>query len=244
MKVAILGAAGKLGRRLVESGLARGHEVTALARNFGPSPEAPLDASRLRRVVCDLRDAAALEAALAGHDALVSAAGNVGDEAEFVGLFDRVTTAAERVLGGQRRVWMMAGALVLDMPQTRRMGVSLPFTPKRYGPHVENWRRLERSPLDWALMCPGPMKPGDGQPVASGLRMSCDAMPFEIGPWARYAPPIALSLVLKSQLPRLCVPYRAVADAMINHLDPGGRFSRKRVGLGWIDPSQATPGRD
>ncbi len=243
MKVAILGAAGKLGRRLVESGLARGHDVTAIVRNLAPQPAAPSDIIRLRQVVCDLRDRAALEATIAGQDALISAAGNVADGATFRALFDGVTSAAERALGGQRRVWMLAGALVLDMPQTRQMGASLPFMPKRYWPHIENWRRLERSNLDWALMCPGPMKPGDGQPIASGLQMSCDAMPFEVGPWARYAPPIALSLLLKSQLPRLRVPFRAVADAMIDHLDPGGPFSRKRVGLGWINPSRVIRGR-
>jgi len=235
MKVAVLGAAGKLGQRIVESALARGHEVTAVARNFGPPGETVPDPPLLHRVVCDLGDTSALEAALAGQDAMISAAGNVADEHVFIALFDHIVSTAERVMGGGR-IWMLGGALVLDMPSTQRTGTSLPFTPKRYGPHLMNWRRLERSTLDWALMCPGPMKPSDAPPNFGNLRMSTDVMPFEVGGWARYVPPVALSLVLKSQLPRLRVPYRGVADAMTEHLDPGGTFSRKRVGLGWIDP--------
>ena len=177
-----IGAAGSWAKGSSRAGLARGHEVTAIARNFASPPIAPLDIPRLRQVVCDLRDKAPLEAALADQDAMISAAGNVADEHAFIALFDCVTTAAERVLGGQRRVWMLAGALVLDMPQTRRMGAKLPFTPKRYWPHIESWRRLERSTLDWALYVPWPDEARRRPPIAGGLRLSCDAMPFEVGP--------------------------------------------------------------
>ena len=130
---------------------------------------------------------------------------------------------------------MVAGAAVLDIPLTGRNGILLPFVPRRYLPHQENWRRLERSRLDWALMCPGPMSPGDDLPVSQGLRMSIDTLPVDERPWVRYAPPLALSLLLKGALPRLRVSYRSVADCMADHLEPGGRFSRKRVGIAWID---------
>ena len=72
MRVAVFGASGRTGRPLVEQALARGHEVRALAR----------DPSRLRvgheRLVVirgDVLDAAKVEEAVAGTDAVLSALG-------------------------------------------------------------------------------------------------------------------------------------------------------------------------
>lgn len=235
MKVVVLGAAGKLGRRLVASCLARGHVVTAAVRNpdrigdvLGSVP-----ATGLRVVAFDGMDPATLDAALEGQDAMISAAGTVADGPRFVDLFDRVVTSAERVLGPERRIWMLAGAGALDIPHAGRIAIGLPFVPPIYQPHLDNWRRLERSRLDWALMCPGSMVAGDDQPVPEGLEVSVNSLPFAVGAWARFAPPIALSLVMKRNLGRLRVPYRGVADVIADGLAPGGRFSRRRVGIGW-----------
>lgn len=233
MKVLVLGAAGKLGRKVVASCLARGHEVTAATRK--PVAASPSDPSNLRRALFDIHDGAALEAALGACDALVSAAGTVSEGDAFVATFDRVASAAERVLGGGRRVWMLAGAAVLDMPRTGRPAITLPFVPARYRPHLENWRRLERSRLDWALMCPGFMVADDGASAAAPLRVAVDALPFEVSPWVRYAPPIALSLLMKSRLPALTVSYADVADAIADRLEPGGPCARKRVGVAYAE---------
>lgn len=224
MKVLVLGAAGKLGGRLVESCLAHGCETVAAARS--PLPER----ANLQRATFAIEDTPALEAAMQGCDALISAAGNLYEGEAFAATFDRVVGAAERVMGCGRRVWMLAGAAVLDIPRTNRPAVGLPFVPAVYQIHLTNWRRLERSRLDWSLMCPGFMT-AEPEEAPGPMRVSIDALPFDVGPWTRYAPPVALSLLMKSRLPRLAVPYRAVADAIVERLRPSGPFARTRVGV-------------
>ncbi len=67
MKLAVLGASRGVGLALSRMALARGHEVTAVARN----PDViPLARAKLRVVSGDIRNRAAMEAAIAGHDAV------------------------------------------------------------------------------------------------------------------------------------------------------------------------------
>ncbi len=245
MKVAVLGATGKLGQKLVTACLARGHEVTAATRQPArftlDSKGSDNGSGRLRLVQIDATDPATLDAALAGRDAVINAAGNVADGQRFVDLFDCVVAAAERTMGSERRLWMLACAMILDIPNAGRIGLGLPFVPRRYAPHLTNWRRLERSSLDWVLMCPGPMVAAD-RPTADRLVLSIDTLPFEVGRWVEHAPSAALSLLMKNKLQLLKVPYRGVADIIADYLEPGGLLSRHRVGAGWRDAREAEMG--
>lgn len=72
MKVLIIGATGSTGRILLEKALEQGHEVTALARN--PSAVAPRE-YRPRVLGGYVLDPEAVEAAVAGQDAVLSALG-------------------------------------------------------------------------------------------------------------------------------------------------------------------------
>ena len=239
MKVAVLGATGKFGQRLAASCLARGHKVTAAARQ--PErikvPATGIANGKWRAVRFDGDDLDSIDAILADQDAVVSAAGNIADGQAFVELFDRIVSAAERTLGQGRRIWMVAGAAVLDIPYASRIVLDLPFVPKRYRPHRANWQRLERSMLDWAMICPGSMAADDELPAERGLSVTLDTLPFGLGPWARIAPPIALSLMMKANTGRLELPYSVVADIVADHLTAGDRFGRRRVGAGWSTPS-------
>ena len=68
-RIAIIGATGRAGNELLQESLRRGHLVTALARHAST-----LEArSRLRSRDVDVNDAIAMQAALAGHDAVLSA---------------------------------------------------------------------------------------------------------------------------------------------------------------------------
>jgi putative NADH-flavin reductase len=69
MKIAIIGATGNVGSRLVDEALSRGHRVTAVARNAaGLRP-----ARNLKPVNADAGVPGSLVPALKGHDAVISA---------------------------------------------------------------------------------------------------------------------------------------------------------------------------
>jgi putative NADH-flavin reductase len=72
-RVLIVGATGGTGRQLVAQALERGHQVTALARN-----RAALDIThpRLRIVQGNVLDAASVEEAMRGQEAVISALGH------------------------------------------------------------------------------------------------------------------------------------------------------------------------
>jgi len=72
-RILIVGATGGTGRQLVAQALERGYTVTALARN--PS-RLPVTHARLTVVRGDVLDAASVDAALHGQDAVLSALGH------------------------------------------------------------------------------------------------------------------------------------------------------------------------
>ncbi len=69
-KLVVFGASGGTGRPLVAQALAAGHDVTAFVRDAATAPEGA------RVVTGDVLDGAAVDAAVAGHDVLVSALGH------------------------------------------------------------------------------------------------------------------------------------------------------------------------
>jgi len=73
MKIVIFGASGGTGQHLVQQALAQGHGVTAFARRPESILAAP--AARLTVISGDIHDGAAVAAAIAGQDAVLSALG-------------------------------------------------------------------------------------------------------------------------------------------------------------------------
>jgi len=69
-RLVVFGASGATGRPLVAQALAAGHEVTAFVRDRSTAPPGA------RVVTGDVLDAAAVDAAVAGHDVIVSALGH------------------------------------------------------------------------------------------------------------------------------------------------------------------------
>src|SRR5262245_17489524 len=75
MKVFLTGATGVIGRRAVPLLISAGHAVTAVARS--PERAAELARSGASPVQIDLFDAAAVRAAVAGHEAVVNLATHI-----------------------------------------------------------------------------------------------------------------------------------------------------------------------
>lgn len=237
MKVVIIGGAGNLGQRLISRGLANGHALTVLVRDqrrFVARWQSP-EPWPFEIVEGDATDPDVLRRAIAGQDALVNAAGIVTDGARFGALVDAIAGVGAEMLPPPHRMWFLAGAAVLDVPHTERIGVSLPGVPSIYKWHEANWRRLECSDTDWSLMCPGPMIPSATQTPRTDLRVSCDELPYNVDRWARWAPGVALSVMMKTKLPELIVSYEDIAEIIMTHMQPASIFSRRRVGVALPD---------
>jgi putative NADH-flavin reductase len=154
MKIAVIGASGKIGSQIVAEALSRGHEVTGIARH----PEKIVDRPGLTRQHGDIGGGEALSGVLRGHDAIVSAV-------RFKD-FDPVALIEAVKASGVNRLLMVGGAGSLEV----RPGVALLDTPEFPGANREEavagrlaLETLRRAPeLAWTFLCPSAViGPGD-----------------------------------------------------------------------------------
>jgi len=112
MKIALIGATGTIGRRILEEALLRGHDVTAIARN--PANIA-LKHEHLRVVKGDILDAESIMAAVSGHEVVISAYGPPKEQRSQ--LIDAVHSLliGVRKAPGVRRLVMVGGAGTLEV---------------------------------------------------------------------------------------------------------------------------------
>jgi uncharacterized protein len=234
MRLFILGGTGNSGKRLLTLALARGHSVTALVRNATKlraqfaEPPPPL----LTILEGGLDDEAALAAQMAGHDVVINAAGNIGDGPSFPRLVQVVIHAAGKAMDPGGRFWLFGGAGALDVPGSDLLTLDLPLIPKVFEAHRANFREVSASPLDWSMLCPGPIMPAANGQAHVGLRTSVDTWPCD-PPSAinRVLPRIAQSIAFIRRVPQLTITYEDVATVILDHLEANGPFSRKRVGV-------------
>jgi putative NADH-flavin reductase len=232
VKILLLGATGNSGQRLLRSGLARGHDMTVFVRNEDKLIEQAGNAlPKLKVVVGDVYDGNALAAAMQGQEVVINAAGNVNDGDGFVRLIDLIATQAERVMGKSGRLWIFAGAALLDIPGTDLMGTDLPKIPAQFQRHKKNYQRLKASGLDWSMLCPGPMIPADDGRARNDLRLSADIWPFASPTITRFLPRLGLLLLFGKNIGAMTISYEDAAAVIMDNLGPNGQYSRKRVGI-------------
>jgi putative NADH-flavin reductase len=120
MNIALIGASGYVGAALLDELLARGHHVSALVGH--PEKLAARPGLRARKV--DALDAAALAAALTGHDAVISAfSGHAQHDVRgyYVAGMRAIITAAKQtaaprllVVGGAGSLYVAPGVQLVD----------------------------------------------------------------------------------------------------------------------------------
>ena len=169
MKLTIFAATGGIGRQLLEQAIAAGHDVTAVARNLQSLADAAA-----RAVAADLSsaDPAALQPAVAGADAVLSALGprtkaDVGVAARGT----KVITQAMRA-AGVRRIIVVSAAPIGTVPSPARPHpprhdpgdgfiiryLADPIVKRVLRAHYADLARLEdvlrASDLDWTAIRP------------------------------------------------------------------------------------------
>ncbi|WP_242097753.1 NAD(P)-dependent oxidoreductase [Sphingomonas sp. CROZ-RG-20F-R02-07] len=117
MKIALIGATGFVGAKLLTEALERGHDVTAIVTDTSALPSA----ATLRGVQADARNADALARAVAGHDVVISAfnPGRGPDGTGTQAIIDGVKQSkVDRLLvvGGAGTLEIASGERVIDQP--------------------------------------------------------------------------------------------------------------------------------
>jgi putative NADH-flavin reductase len=203
MKLAVLGATGTIGRRVVAEALARGHQVTALARD----PSALAEAERLKLVECDVTSTDQLGKALLGHQAIVSAVGPNTRSGPSIVVAATRAVAAACMKADVRRVLVVNGAGSLSV----KPGLELLHTPDfpaawrdvalAHREALGMWRRVKE--LDWTVISPAALV--DLGPRTGSYRTGHDEL-----------------LVDEHGVSRISADDLAIA--IIDELDHGGHF--------------------
>lgn len=231
LSIAVLGATGNLGRHISRQALDRGWKLSVGVRSRGRL--APEVAAGARVVDMDLAAAATdqLASFVEGHEAFVFCAGVVTEGEAFVRLFDKAVGAVEALPPERRPVsWFLAGAALLPLDASGRLGVDLPKVRGTHWPHRTNHERLQRSNIDWRLLCPGPMVEQSALGL-DRLRVSIDGLPAPMPAVARVLPAPLLLPLFAMRIPQMIVPYADAASVILAHLGRDDSMSRHRVGI-------------
>lgn len=114
MKIALIGATGNAGSRLLEELLARGHAVTAIVRDVTRLPARP----GVTAAKGDVFDRAGLAQLLEGHDAVISAVHfTASDAATLIGAVKASGVKRYLVVGGAGSLEVAPGVKLLDAPE-------------------------------------------------------------------------------------------------------------------------------
>jgi len=113
MKVALLGATGKAGSRLVKELVSRGHEVTGISRH----PEKVESHKQVKAVQGDVHNEEALAKILAGHDAVIHGVRFVDtNPAKVIAATKKAGVPRLLVVGGAGSLEAAPGLAVVDTP--------------------------------------------------------------------------------------------------------------------------------
>ena len=161
MKIAIIGATGLVGAKILSEGLDRGHEVTAIVRNPERLPTHP----KLTAARGDATEPAELASLVAGHDVVISAF-NPGLDESGMGaksIIDAVKRSkVERLLvvGGAGSLEIAPGKRLVDQPN---FPARWKYGALRTADFLDQLRG--ETELDWAFVSPAAMRTCSGNGI-------------------------------------------------------------------------------
>lgn len=152
MRIAILGATGRIGAYLLDWALDNGHDVQALAR----SPHALADRTGLTVTAGDALDPVAVAEPIGGADAVLSALGPRGAKTPglLAGAASNIVAAMEKT-GARRLICVSAAGAFISGDPDSAWPVKL-ILPRIFAKPFADTRQMEdlirASDLDWTLV--------------------------------------------------------------------------------------------
>ena len=179
MKMAIIGANGKIGSRIAAEAISRGHQVTGLVRN----PEGGIGNERITWIKTDALNTEGLAMALQGQDAVISAFGIDWHNPSTFPLFSLVARSviAAAKKAGIKRVINVGGAGSLEVAPGVQL-VDTPSFPDMWKQGANEQRKSleifrQEKELDWTFFSPAIMiEPG---PRTGSFRLGKDNPVFD-----------------------------------------------------------------
>jgi putative NADH-flavin reductase len=155
-RITVFGASGGVGRKVVEQALNRGHEVTAFVRSPG---KLTLSDPKLTVVAAELSDRAAVDAAVRGADAVISALGpSLERRASGMPLIEGTRNIVEAMRAARVQRFVGMATPSLRDPRDRRslLGTVVPITgrlglPRAYRELLAMSQLVIDSDLDWTI---------------------------------------------------------------------------------------------
>jgi putative NADH-flavin reductase len=149
MKIALIGATGNAGSRILAELSNRGHHVTAIARQPENVPALP----GVTSVKADVGDVAGLAAAIKGHDAVISSVHfTASDPHKLIAAVREAGVPRYLVVGGAGSLEVAPGVKLIDTPE-------FPALYKAEASAGSDFLDLLRaqSALDWTFLSPSAM---------------------------------------------------------------------------------------
>lgn len=155
MKIALLGASGRIGQRITQEALARGHEIEALVRD---PATLPIERQHLSVARVDLFDSQSIAQAITGADVVVNATGAHGINPHvFYVTSTQAVIEGVRCAGGDKRLIVVGGAGSLEVAP----GVHYVDTPEfsaaarpTSSAQLETLELLRASDIAWTFFSP------------------------------------------------------------------------------------------
>lgn len=154
MKIALIGATGFIGSRLLAELTSRGHEVTAIVRN----PEKVPQGAGIVAEKGDVYDKNGLAALLAGHDAVISSVHyTASDPAVLLAAVKQSGVKRYLVVGGAGSLEVAPGVKLFD---TKEFPALYLDEARKGGAYLDQLKG--ESDLDWTFLSPSALiEPGE-----------------------------------------------------------------------------------
>lgn len=174
MRIALIGASGRVGRPILQEALTRGHRVTALVSRPEKVADLHVEAKRV-----DALDTSALADALRDHDAVISAfSGHAQEDVleYYVRGMRSIVQATKRagvprllVVGGAGSLEVAPGVQLLDTPEFPAI-----YRPTAEGAREALYLLRNETGLDWTMLSPSAhLEPG---PRTGEFRLGADQL--------------------------------------------------------------------